>query len=151
MPVTLPKLTLCLALTGVVALAPARVSFEVATIKPAAPLDQAKILADLQSGGKLPAGATIGSQRAEYLYLDLKALLTYACGVKPYQITGPDWMARTRFRYRGEDAGWINQRRRAQDAATLEGLADMLTQLTTEFSGGTEVRRIVDMTGIKGN
>jgi uncharacterized protein (TIGR03435 family) len=69
----------------------------VATIKPAQPMDQAKMLAALQAGGKLPVGATIGSGRAEYLYLDLKSLLTYAYGVKPFQITGPDWMSTTRF------------------------------------------------------
>jgi uncharacterized protein (TIGR03435 family) len=47
--------------------------------------------------GRCPVGATIGAGRAEYLYLDLKTLMTYAYGVKPYQITGPDWMATTRF------------------------------------------------------
>lgn len=252
MPFTLRKLTLCLALTGIVALAQTRPSFEVATIKLAAPLDQAKILAALQGGGKLPVGATIGSQRAEYLYLDLKALLTYAYGVKPYQITGPDWMARTRFdivakmpdgstrddapkmlqslleeRFKlavhrssaerpvlalvvgkngpklkpstqqpvaidenaplqagemktdgpdgpmrvkldlktgssivdmglkGKMSYRLNPATQSMQVdfmgTTLEGLADMLTQLTTQFSGGTEVRRIVDMTGIKGN
>ncbi len=57
-----------------------------------------KSLAALQSGGKLPVGLTIDSHRAENtLYLDLKTLLTYAYGVKPYQITGPDWMSTTRF------------------------------------------------------
>jgi uncharacterized protein (TIGR03435 family) len=55
------------------------------------------MLAALQSGGKMPIGATIDSGRAEYLYLDLKTLMTYAYGVKPYQITGPDWMSTTRF------------------------------------------------------
>lgn len=55
------------------------------------------MLAALQAGGKLPFGATIGAGRAEYLYLDLRTLLTYAYGVKPYQIKGPDWMATTRF------------------------------------------------------
>ncbi|HEY4363920.1 MAG TPA: TIGR03435 family protein [Bryobacteraceae bacterium] len=79
------------------AFAQTKPSFEVATIKPAQPMDQAKILAALQSGGKLPIGATVGGGRAEYLYLDLKTLLTYAYGVKPFQITGPDWMATTRF------------------------------------------------------
>src|SRR6202012_6027388 len=72
-------------------------SFEVATIKAAQPMDQAKILAALRGGGKMPFGADIGSGRAEYRYLDLKTLLSYAYGVKPYQITGPDWMATTRF------------------------------------------------------
>lgn len=71
-------------------------TFEVATIKPSAPMDQAKMMAEIQ-GGKMPIGANITATRAEYNYLDLKTLLTYAYGVKPYQITGPDWMSNTRF------------------------------------------------------
>src|SRR5580704_282230 len=94
---TFRKLTICLALTAMGAVAQTKPSFEVATIKPAPPLDQAKLLAAYQSGGKLPVGANIDSGRAEYLYLDLKSLLTYAYSVKPLQITGPDWMATTRF------------------------------------------------------
>lgn len=91
------NLTICLAFTAIGAFCQTKPSFEVATIKPAQPLDQAKLVATLQSGGKLPIGATIDSRRAEYLYLDLKTLLTYAYGVKPYQISGPDWMSTTRF------------------------------------------------------
>jgi uncharacterized protein (TIGR03435 family) len=91
------KLTTCLALTAIATFAQTKPSFEVATIKPSAPLDPAKMAAAMQSGGKMPIGATIDSHRAEYLYLDLKTLLTYAYGVKPYQITGPDWMSTTRF------------------------------------------------------
>lgn len=89
-------LTLCLAFTTF-SLAQTKPTFEVATIKPAAPMDAAKMVAAMQAGGKMPIGANIDSHRAEYLYLDLKSLLTYAYGVKPYQITGPDWMSTTRF------------------------------------------------------
>jgi uncharacterized protein (TIGR03435 family) len=60
-------------------------------------MDAAKIAATLQAGGKMPIGANIDFLRAEYLYLDLRSLLSYAYGVKPYQITGPDWMSTTRF------------------------------------------------------
>jgi len=97
MPLKFRKFSICLALMTSAALAHTKPYFEVATIKPAQPMDQAKILAALQSGGKMPVGATIDSHRAEYLYLDLKTLLTYAYGVKPYQITGPEWMSTTRF------------------------------------------------------
>ena len=86
-----------LALTAMGAFAQTKPTFDVATIKPAQPMDQAKIVAALQSGSKLPIGATIESGRAEYLYLDLKSLLTYAYGLRPYQIIGPDWMSTTRF------------------------------------------------------
>lgn len=91
------KLGTCLALLATGAFAQTKPSFEVATIRPSQPMDQAKLLATLQTGGKLPIGANIDSGRAEYLYLDLKTLLTYAYGVRPYQITGPDWMSTERF------------------------------------------------------
>jgi len=90
--------TLCsFAVLTATAFAQTKPAFEVATIKPSPPMDQAKLLAAMQAGGKMPYGANIDSLRAEYLYLDLKSLLTYAYGVKPYQITGPDWMSTTRF------------------------------------------------------
>lgn len=97
MQTTLRRLAIGLALTAISVFGQSKPAFEVATVKPAAPMDQAKIIAALQSGGKMPVGANIDSHRAEYLYLDLKTLLTYAYGVKPYQITGPDWMSTTRF------------------------------------------------------
>jgi len=93
----LRRVAICVALTAIAAFAQTKLAFEVATIKPAQPMDPAKMVAAMQSGGKMPVGATIDSHRAEYLYLDLKTLLTYAYGVKPYQITGPDWMSTTRF------------------------------------------------------
>lgn len=93
----LRRLTICVALTAIAAFAQTKPSFEVATIRPSQPMDPAKLAATLQAGGKLPIGANIESGRAEYLYLDLKTLLTYAYGVRPYQITGPDWMSSTRF------------------------------------------------------
>ncbi len=96
MPTILRKLTIELALTAISVLGQSKPAFEVATVKPSAPMDQAKMIAALQ-GGKMPYGANIDNRRAEYKYLDLKTLLTYAYGVKPYQITGPDWMATTRF------------------------------------------------------
>jgi uncharacterized protein (TIGR03435 family) len=93
----LRKVTICLALTAAAAFAQTKPAFEVATIKPSPPMDAVKLAAAMQAGGKLPIGANIDALRAEYLYLDLKSLLTYAYGVKPYQITGPDWMSTTRF------------------------------------------------------
>lgn len=94
---TLIRLSACLALAAIGAFAQTKPSFEVATIKPSQPMDPVKIAAALQSGGKLPVGATIESGRAEYLNLDLKTLLTFAYGVRPYQIVGPDWLSTTRF------------------------------------------------------
>jgi uncharacterized protein (TIGR03435 family) len=91
--------TLCTlaVLATTAAFAQTKPAFEVATVKPAPPMDVAKIAAALQAGGKMPIGANVEFLRAEYRYLDLRSLMSYAYGVKPYQITGPDWMATTRF------------------------------------------------------
>src|ERR1700689_1537871 len=91
------KITIGLALIAIAALAQTKPAFEVATIKPSPPMDVAKIAAAVQAGGKMPIGANVDSLRAEYKYLDLRSLISFAYGVKPYQITGPDWMATTRF------------------------------------------------------
>jgi hypothetical protein len=53
------NVTICLALMAIGAFSQTKPSFEVATIKPSQPMDQAKLLASLQSGGKLPIGANI--------------------------------------------------------------------------------------------
>jgi uncharacterized protein (TIGR03435 family) len=91
------KITIGLALTAIAALAQTKPAFEVATIKPSPPMDVAKIAAAVQAGGKMPIGANVEFLRAEYKYLDLRTLMSLAYGVKPYQITGPDWMTTTRF------------------------------------------------------
>jgi len=91
------KLILGFVLASVAVIAQTKPAFEAATVKPAAPLDQAKLIAAAQAGGKLPIGASIGTSQADYLYLDLKSLIVLAYGVKPYQITAPDWMGTTRF------------------------------------------------------
>ena len=93
----LRKVSICLVLTAIGAFAQTKPAFEVATIKPSPPMDAAKIAAALQAGGKMPIGANVEGYRAEYMYLDLRSLLSYAYGVKPYQITGPDWMATEHF------------------------------------------------------
>jgi uncharacterized protein (TIGR03435 family) len=94
-------------------------AFEVATIKPSAPLDAAAMMAAVQKGGKVPIGANITALRAEYHYLDLKTLLTYAYRVKPYQITGPEWMSSTRFDIVAK----------LPEGSTKEGAAKMLQSL----------------------
>ncbi len=91
------KFTLGLTLTAIAVFAQTKPTFEVATVKPAAPLDPVKMMAAMQGGGKLPVGVDINNLRAEYRGLDLKTLLVYAYGVKGYQITGPDWMSTERF------------------------------------------------------
>ncbi len=116
------KLAICFSLAAIGGLAQTKPAFEVATIKPAPPLDQAKMLAAVQGGGKLPIGATIEHGRAEYLYLDLKTLMTYAYGVRPYQIVGPDWMSTARFDIQAK----------MPDGATKEDAPKMLQSLLEE-------------------
>ena len=90
------KIAICLALTSIAAFAQ-KPAFEVATIKPAAPMDPAKMMAAMQSGGKMPIGANVDSKRAEYTFMDLKGLIALAYSVKPYQISGPEWLGTERF------------------------------------------------------
>ena len=91
------KTFFCLMLSTVAAFAQRKPAFEVASIKPAAPPDQAKMLAALQAGGQMPVGPHIGPNRAEYLYMNLKSLIVYAYQVKPYLVSGPDWLEQQRF------------------------------------------------------
>jgi len=75
-----------------------RPSFEVASVKPAAPLDMQKLAQQMMAGGEMPKiGVHIDGAQAEYTYMALKELIVTAYKVKPYQVTGPDWMANTRF------------------------------------------------------
>jgi len=92
----LPRTRYFIGLAALAAVASAQPAFEAATIRPSAPIDQATMMAMVRSG-KMPLGAHISSTRAEYNYLDLKTLLSYAYGVKAYQITAPDWMSSARF------------------------------------------------------
>jgi uncharacterized protein (TIGR03435 family) len=92
------NLALCLALTALAAFAQtAPLAFEVASIKPAAPLDQMKIAAGIQRGEMPKIGPHVEGSRAEYTYMALRDLIVMAYKVKPFQVTGPDWINTTRF------------------------------------------------------
>src|ERR1051326_7524072 len=66
--------------------------FEVATVKPSA-LDMVKIAQQMQQTGQVPPiGAHIDKARAQYTFMSLKELISSAYNVKPFQITGPDWL-----------------------------------------------------------
>ena len=81
--------------------APARCAskaFEVASVKPAAPLDMQKLAQQMMAGGEMPKiGPHVDGAQAEYSYMALRDLIVIAYKVKPYQITGPDWITSTRF------------------------------------------------------
>src|ERR1035441_5524115 len=82
-------LAACAALGQTPAAAPA---FEVASVKPAAPLD-----ANLVMSGKMHVGMRTDGARVDIGFLSLADLIRIAYRVKPYQISGPDWMASQRF------------------------------------------------------
>jgi len=87
----------CLVLPAAVALAQTTPAFEVASIKPAAPLDMMKLAAGIQNGEMPKIGPRVDGARAEYTYMALRELIVLAYKVKAYQITGPDWIASQRF------------------------------------------------------
>jgi uncharacterized protein (TIGR03435 family) len=87
----------CLALAATVAPAQAKPAFEVASIRPAAPLDMTKLAAAVQAGQTPRLGPRVAGTRAEYIYMALRDLIVLAYNVKPHQITGPDWIANQRF------------------------------------------------------
>lgn len=74
-----------------------KLEFDVATVRASAPLDMAKLSAQMQSGKMPRFGALVEGSRAEYNYMTLKELIANAYGVKAYQVTGPAWMASERF------------------------------------------------------
>jgi uncharacterized protein (TIGR03435 family) len=71
---------------------PAAPIFEVASIKPAPPIEPAKIVA-----GKMHIGMSVDAARVDIGNLSLADLIRIAYRVKPYQVSGPDWMSSLRF------------------------------------------------------
>jgi len=71
-------------------------SFDVASVRPAAPMDQATILASLRAG-KRPESLLNEGSRATFTYMSLKELIAYAYKVRVYQVSGPDWLVTDRF------------------------------------------------------
>lgn len=79
------------------ATAASNLTFDVASVRPSAPLDPVKMRAAIQSGHMPNFGAQVNASRATYSYMTLKALIANAYGVKEYQVTGPDWLNSERF------------------------------------------------------
>ncbi|MEI9973127.1 MAG: TIGR03435 family protein [Ignavibacteriota bacterium] len=72
-------------------------AFEVASIKPAAPIDMMKMAQQMQNGEAPKIGMHVNPGRVEFIYVDLKTLVSIAYKLKPYQVTGPDWMSNQRY------------------------------------------------------
>jgi uncharacterized protein (TIGR03435 family) len=71
--------------------------FDVATVKPSAPLDVQKLAADMRAGKMPNIGPRVEGLRAQYTYMALKELIALAYDVKAFQISGPPWLATERF------------------------------------------------------
>jgi len=80
--------------------APGKLAFEVASIKPSPPLST--IISQAQSG-KLDLGAMrMDGARLDLKFLSLTNMIGMAFKVKPHQILGPDWMASQLFEIRAK-------------------------------------------------
>ena len=67
---------------------PARLEFEVASIKPSVATP---------ASGQVHVGVQIDGAQFHCGYLSLKDYIRIAYKVKDYQVTGPDWIAQERF------------------------------------------------------
>jgi uncharacterized protein (TIGR03435 family) len=67
-------------------------SFEVATIKPAAPINPTKV-----ASGQLHVGMKTDAGRVDIGFFSLSDLIRTAYRIKPYQLKGPDWLAAERW------------------------------------------------------
>jgi uncharacterized protein (TIGR03435 family) len=76
---------------------PSKPIFEVATVKPSPPLDRAKLAAEMRAGRMPRFGPHVTASQAEYHYMSLRDLIVTAYEVKPFQISGPPWLATERF------------------------------------------------------
>jgi uncharacterized protein (TIGR03435 family) len=71
---------------------PGKLEFEVASVKPAAPQAGGRIFVGRQGGPGTPDPG-----RVTFTNTGLKQLITLAYNLKPYQVTGPDWLDTQRF------------------------------------------------------
>jgi uncharacterized protein (TIGR03435 family) len=76
---------------------PSNPEFEVATVKPSAPLDFMKLREQMQAGRMPRFGPHVDGAQAVYTYMSLKDLIANAYDMKGYQITGPGWLGSERF------------------------------------------------------
>jgi len=75
---------------------PKQRTFDVATIKPSA-LDMQQLAVAAQAGKMPKIGPEILATRAAYRFMTLSELISVAWNVRPYQISGPDWLSKQRF------------------------------------------------------
>jgi uncharacterized protein (TIGR03435 family) len=97
-------------------------SFEVATIKLSP-----QMTPDLIISGKMRIGMRTDAGRVEIGFMSLKDLIQLAYDVKPFQVTGPDWMTAQRF----------DVVAKLREGATKEQVPQMLQALLAERFGLT--------------
>jgi uncharacterized protein (TIGR03435 family) len=94
-----------------------RLSFEVASIKPAQPLDPDRIMA-----GQQHITANVDAARIEFMDVSIAELIRAAYRIRLYQISGPDWIVTTRF----------DVMAKLPEGATTEQVPEMLQALLAE-------------------
>lgn len=82
-------LAACLPLALAAQTAKPRLEFEVASIRPAAPIDA--------GGAAVKIGIHIDGAQIRFTSLSLRDCMRYAWGVKDYQIDGPEWVGAARW------------------------------------------------------
>ena len=92
-------------------------AFEVASIKLAPPINPAMIMS-----GQMHIGMKVDGDRVDIGSLSLADLIRIAYNVKPYQVTGPDWMGAQRF----------DVMAKLPEGATKEQVPEMLQALLAE-------------------
>ena len=88
-------------------------SFEVASIKPAGPFSLEKM-----ASGQMHVGSIKGSE-ADFQFVSLTDLITYAFRVRPYQIAGPAWIG---------DGRW-DVRAKLPDGGSADRVPEMMLRL----------------------
>jgi uncharacterized protein (TIGR03435 family) len=91
-------------------------AFEVATIKPALPIQEQAL------SGKMHIGVNMDGARVDIGGMTLKDLIGIAYKLKPHQISGPDWMSVDRFDIMGKIPDGVSKDKMPEMLQTL--LAD---------------------------
>jgi uncharacterized protein (TIGR03435 family) len=117
-----PVLSGLLLAGAALAQAPAKLQFEVATIKPAAPLNPAMI-----QSGKMRVGLHIDKARVDIGFLSLADMIQAAFKLKQHQLVAPDWAKNERFDILAK----------LPEGATKEQVPEMLQTLLAERFGLT--------------
>ncbi len=101
---------------------PAKLQFEVATVKPAPPINPQAVMA-----GKMHVGLNVEGSRLDIGYMSLAELIQYAYKVKQHQLVVPDWAKNQRFDILAK----------MPEGATKEQGPEMMQGLLTERFGLT--------------